>query len=74
MKNPYATVPYFHTIIVFSFMPTDISPCECYLFACARVRFIFKLWQLFTAVILVAHNLYFGSVANVCVTDFLHSP
>ena len=46
MKNPYAMVPYFPTIMVFSFIPTDISPCECYLFACARVRFIFKLWQL----------------------------
>ena len=41
---------------------------------CVRVRFIFKMWQLFTAVILVAHNLYFGSVVSVCVTGFLHSP
>ena len=31
MRNPYATIPYFGTIIVFSFMPTDISLCKCYL-------------------------------------------
>ena len=43
-------------------------------FACARVRFIFELWQLFTAVISVAHNLYFNSVVNLCVTVLLHSP
>lgn len=46
-------------------MLTDISPYACYLFACARVRLIFELWQLFTAVmIIVAHNLYFHSVVN----------
>ena len=65
MRNPYATIPYFGTIIVFSFMSTDISLCKCYILrACARVRFIFELWQLFTAVIIVARNLYFGSAVN----------
>ena len=56
MRNPYATVPYFRTTIYFSFMLTYISLCACYLFTCARVRFIFQLWQLFKAVILVAHG------------------
>ena len=74
MRNPYATVPYFRTTIYFSFMLTDISLCACYLFTCARVRFIFYLWQLFKAVILVAHDFYFDSVVNLCVTVFLHSP
>ena len=35
------SVPYFRTTIYFSFMLTDISLCACYLFTCARVRFIF---------------------------------
>ena len=78
MRYPDATIPYFRTIIFFSFMPTDISPCKCNLFACTRVRFVFELWQLFMAVIIVAHDLYFGSVVGsvgVCngFSSFLHS-
>ena len=74
MRNPYLTVPYFRTIIFLSFIPTDISLCECYLFSCACIRFIFELGQLLMVVIIVAHNLNFGSVVNMCVTSFLHSP
>ena len=73
MRNPYATVSYFRTTIYLSFMLTDISLCACYLFACARVRFIFNCGSYLRA-ILVAHNFYFDSVVNLCVTVFLHSP
>ena len=33
----------YNNIIYFSFMLTDISPCVCYCFACARVRLVFEL-------------------------------
>ena len=73
MRNLYATVPYLRTIIYFSFC-AYVYIFVLVLIAYACLRLIFQLWQLFTAVIIVAYNLYFGGVVNLCVTVFLHSP
>ena len=50
MRNLYATVPYFATLIYFSFMLTKVSP------------------------IIVANNLNFGGMENLCLTVLFTHP